>query len=347
MSPHQRRPWTAALLACMALAAARAGADEARIPVYQPTTLSQSGYYILTRNVTSTSGSAITITAQDVTLDLNGFTITGPTGSVLVTISSGANASVRIRNGFLIGASGTVVSRSSGLILSLERIAALDFGNVGLDLLGTAHLEVVRSQIRSSIAADVAIGVRGPTGVPVSGRIERSTLSSPAGNLIVVLPKNWVIEDSIFLDGDGIVLVDQGVSIADVGDNLVKDNTFHGGGVGLSIPPFAPGNQVRGNVFTVGASGLHIKSNDNTVAENLVGGGTPSAACPGAICIEGARNLVERNLTEGTLSGCGIAFSGSSATDNAYRFNMLRGNATSGVCVSGGATATDAGGNIL
>src|ERR1700679_2135209 len=42
-------------------------------------TISQSGSYYLTRNITVASGDAITIAADNVTLDLNGFTISTTT----------------------------------------------------------------------------------------------------------------------------------------------------------------------------------------------------------------------------------------------------------------------------
>jgi hypothetical protein len=49
---------------------------EARTPISAaPFTISQPGSYYLTNNVTVSSGDAITIAADNVTLDLNGFTI--------------------------------------------------------------------------------------------------------------------------------------------------------------------------------------------------------------------------------------------------------------------------------
>jgi hypothetical protein len=51
---------------------------EPRTPITNTTavTISAPGSYYLTANISVTSGSAITITASQVTLDLNGFTIT-------------------------------------------------------------------------------------------------------------------------------------------------------------------------------------------------------------------------------------------------------------------------------
>jgi hypothetical protein len=51
---------------------------EPRTPIISlPFTASQPGSYYLTANLSSTAG-GIRITAADVTIDLNGFTITGP-----------------------------------------------------------------------------------------------------------------------------------------------------------------------------------------------------------------------------------------------------------------------------
>src|SRR5438477_473602 len=57
---------------------------EPRTPIAAaPFTISAAGSYYLTTNVTVSSGDAITITANNVTLDLNGFTIasTRPTAT--------------------------------------------------------------------------------------------------------------------------------------------------------------------------------------------------------------------------------------------------------------------------
>ena len=56
--------------------------------------------------------------------------------------------------------------------------------------------------------------------------------------------------------------------------------------------------------------------------------------------VSGSRNLIEGNQVKDNAA-CGISF-GPPGTENAYRNNMLRGNAGGAVC----GAATDAGGNI-
>ena len=78
-----------------------------------PYTISQPGSYYLTGNITVASGDAITITSNDVSLDLNGFTIRstftgGGSGSAIHL--TGNHSRLAVRNGFI--ASGTTVPSS-------------------------------------------------------------------------------------------------------------------------------------------------------------------------------------------------------------------------------------------
>jgi hypothetical protein len=78
---------------------------EPRTPIsFAPFTISQPGSYYMTTNVTVGSGDAITITANNVTLDLNGFTIssTNPIASTDSGILlSGSRTNIAIRNGHI------------------------------------------------------------------------------------------------------------------------------------------------------------------------------------------------------------------------------------------------------
>ncbi len=76
------RLWLLALTAALAW---EAGASDGRIQLAQhlmPVVITNSGSYVASENLTGTNGaSGITILADDVTLDLNGFTLAGVTGS--------------------------------------------------------------------------------------------------------------------------------------------------------------------------------------------------------------------------------------------------------------------------
>jgi len=88
---------------------------EPRVPISSaPFTISQPGSYYLTTNLTVSGGNAITIAANGVTLDLNGFTIsstTNPASGTAVLIASGLR-NIAIQNGHIQGG---VTNNGSGV----------------------------------------------------------------------------------------------------------------------------------------------------------------------------------------------------------------------------------------
>ncbi len=79
---------------------------EARTPITSvPYTISTPGSYYVAANLAVSSGSAITITASQVTFDLNGFTLSSteatPTGTGILL--AGGNTDITIRNGHIKG----------------------------------------------------------------------------------------------------------------------------------------------------------------------------------------------------------------------------------------------------
>jgi len=88
---------------------------EPRAPITNATavTISAPGSYYLTTNITVGSGNAITITANNVTLDLNGFSVisTNPSATGYGILLSGSRANITILNGHIVGR----VTQSGGL----------------------------------------------------------------------------------------------------------------------------------------------------------------------------------------------------------------------------------------
>ena len=79
-------------------------ADSGRVELSQsdmPVSITSPGSYILTENLTGTSGSGITITSDHVTLDLNGFSLRGSGGSTGIFVSGNRKA-LMIRNGSVV-----------------------------------------------------------------------------------------------------------------------------------------------------------------------------------------------------------------------------------------------------
>lgn len=146
-----RKPVIAAIAAfTVILTAGTALADYYVIPVPTgvgkritsvPYTIDQPGFYYLTNNLTST-GRGITIDANDVTLDLLGFTLAGPgkTSGTGEGIYIDCQSNVEVRNGTVRdfggrGVDGTCVSYGTRLI----NLRSINNGGSGFYFAGTDH----------------------------------------------------------------------------------------------------------------------------------------------------------------------------------------------------------------
>jgi hypothetical protein len=120
---------------------------EPRTPISSvPYTVSTPGSYYLTTNLTVTTGDAITITASQVTLDLNGFTVSStaatPTGTGILL--AGGNADITILNGHILGtgfANGIYPGGSNVRVVGVSVSGCQNYGII----LGTANSTVVES----------------------------------------------------------------------------------------------------------------------------------------------------------------------------------------------------------
>jgi hypothetical protein len=83
-------------------------------------TIAASGSYYLATNIIVASGDAVTITADNVTLDLNGFTIssTAPGGSGSGVLLSGGRRNIAIRNGQIEGDPASANGFQNGIMWS-------------------------------------------------------------------------------------------------------------------------------------------------------------------------------------------------------------------------------------
>lgn len=109
-----------------------------------PYTITDPGLYYLTRNLTST-GSAITVHANNVTIDLSGFCLTGPGkgsgfGKIGIVVAAG-HTNVEIRNGSIMafGDNG-IQSQSTCNGIRVVGVRVGDTGHDGITLPGSGNL---------------------------------------------------------------------------------------------------------------------------------------------------------------------------------------------------------------
>lgn len=124
-----------------------------------PVTISNAGSYYLTTNLTGVSAShGITVSASDVTLDLNGFSLIGVAGALTGITSAAPALALTVRNGTLRNWPGGAIAVAG----TDARFESLNVYSNGTSFAITAG---ARAQLRSSSLAQNAAGVSlGPGG---------------------------------------------------------------------------------------------------------------------------------------------------------------------------------------
>jgi hypothetical protein len=258
---------------------------EARTPISSaPFTISQSGSYYLTTNISVTSGTAITITASNVTLDLNGFKISstafgGGTGSGIL-IQSAKNVAISngqiegrevFDNAFLHG-----INSSSSLInVRVTDVSVFGCGLNGINLGDQSSSVVERCTVDLVGAEGIRAGVvSNSTATRCGGAalVARSAShcygqSTTSYGLFVLVAENCVGEST---SGTGIYVLYganncRGFSVS--GSGVVAVNAANcwgvsnGNGVGLDA-------RVANNCFASSASGTGLSV---TIAIGCIG----------------------------------------------------------------------------
>ena len=147
---------------------------EARTPISSaPFNISASGSYYLTGNLTVATGNAITINADQVTLDLNGFTISStasPASGTAVLLNS-ARKNVTIKNGHISGTTtfsagafttggfldGVVNGSNSSANIHVTDLNILGMGSDGIVLNGSGVPTYVVERCNITVCAGVEI----------------------------------------------------------------------------------------------------------------------------------------------------------------------------------------------
>lgn len=109
---------------------------EPRTPISAlPYTISTPGSYFLTRNLSASSGSGITVSANDVTIDLMGFTLSATSlATANGIVSSGAVRNIAIKNGNINDWASNGINLTSATVISIDDVRLNQNGSTGMDV---------------------------------------------------------------------------------------------------------------------------------------------------------------------------------------------------------------------
>jgi hypothetical protein len=331
-------------LFCLALASAAAvsavPAANGDIPIYQATTITQPGRYVVTRDITA-QGDVIVIQAGGVTLDLNGHTITSVAGSgVVFDVPDQAGAVAPCE----IVANGRIVGGDTGIkAVNLPAVTPIIIDKVGIvmpmfrciDLPG-AKVEVLDSVLREC----------GSDGIRMTGN--GMGLLDVRDTLITDVQGSGILANAI----DGVTVrgstirrfglgpgTDTGgvhaISLGKIGlsvlDSVLADGSARGAGLlmeqaGIVGPNYIVGNRISGN----GLSGIDLRQGTAHITNNTISGNLVDGIRVDAAGLIGPNMISGNSILKNTLNGANIL-------GGVVRFNgnTVGGNLQDGVRVAG------------
>jgi hypothetical protein len=276
----KRFHWLLALMAALLLSAAPVLADDGFYVIAGggkagtqinsvPYTINSPGLYCLAKNLTytATTDNAITVNASDVTLDLNGFCLTGPgktSGSHNEGISINAGlTNVEIRNGSVksFGYYGIQAASCTGIRVIGLRVS--DNGAAGIWMAGFDHLVVGCSAFNNgSFGATIANGMlkgnhvydnggqglNAGDGSTISGNVSRSNV----GAGIYASSGNSVLDNTVMGNGQQGIYTTHGCTVT---RNTSRGNT--GTGIATGDNCLITNNTTQGLTFGSGSTSLN------------------------------------------------------------------------------------------
>jgi parallel beta-helix repeat protein len=254
-----------------------------------PYTISESGSYCLTQNLihTDESTNAIEVNADNVTIDLCGYSIIGPTTTHNETCSGiymDGRKNIEIRNGTITNFPNDgiseldtgVVSEASGHRVINVRVTSI--GAHGIVLWGSNHTVRDCTVTQTQISIEQGFGAitcgnmttvignvvseNGIVGIRAGGgcMIRDNTLANCSFGIIPQSGSSVIDNTISFMAADGIW-------IRDVEGCLIKGNTLRGNErSGINVEAFD--SVIEENLVTLSESGIYFVNSENVYANN-------------------------------------------------------------------------------
>lgn len=293
---------------------------EPRTPVSAlPYVITQPGSYYVTGNLTGVPGEhGITIAASNVTLDLNGFTLTGGGGDIGIFGASGGYASVRVLDGTLAGWA------QAGIEILTWRGVEVDAIRANAN---THGIRVASATVRDCTAAD-------NSGIGVSASYSSVVSCESKDNATGFSLSNSTLRDCQ-ADANTVAGIAAGGSVV---EGCVVSNNAAGIVVSMA-------SSVRGNTVRLSAGdGIQVTGAGSMIADNVLTSNGQGGVGRG-VYIAGTSNRIEGNHAQGSEQDIGFAIYGTgntvvrnSARDNVANFDIGSGNDAAPVLAASTAT---------
>jgi parallel beta-helix repeat protein len=290
-----------------------------------PVTISEPGSYYLTENVTASGG--INIETDNVTIDLNGFTLSGGSGSGIET--QGQRSGITIRNGTVRdwGQSGVAVAGAKAVLM--ENVVASGNGEFGI----ISGDQSFVTNCHADGNGVLGIGV-GSDSIVSNSTANRNGVATSAGGIAT---GQWSVVKMCTPNGNG----NTGISLSSdstVVDCSASDNGLNGiyaFGATRIDGAVVIGNQSNGILAANGGLITNSVARDNLAAGISVGAGMTVRNCTSGGNLTGIETL-DGSLVEGSTardnSGNGIQAGHGSIVRNC----TIRENQSNGILASYG-----------
>jgi parallel beta-helix repeat protein len=308
---------------------------EPRIPIPSlPYTIENSGSYYITGDLTST-GDGIIVNADNVTINLMGYSIIGPGKESNTGILMNHSFNIEVRNGTVqnFGRYGIYeADENSGSLYRIIEVRVIGNGLSGMAFYGSGGIAAPGNLIKNCTAANNGFfGIRSGPGSVVEGNVAYNNQSD---GIVAEEGCNVINNASYSNNGSGFQIEGSCTVIG----NTANLNNFHGMSVGINST--VKNNNVYKNKYHGIWANWGCLITENTVTENnqandsKYGGLYVESSCVLKnnhclgnyvfnIIIEYSDNIVEENHCGGSTGGIQIK-----GSKNFYKSNRVRSNGT-------------------
>lgn len=275
-----------------------------------PLTISQPGSYYLDQNMTHTNRytNAIEVNADNVTIDLMGYSLIGPssTSGTSNGIHMNGRKNVEIRNGTVtrFGNKGIYEENIGAVGHRVISVRVVSNGSSGINLIGAGHT-----------IKNCTVSLNGLADSDVCAGIDCGYASSVTGN-------------TVFKNGEGNTQGVDGITIgrgSTIADNIVAFSQRSG-------IWSRHGCTITGNTcYDNGTTGIYVSGNGSLVKGNTLrfNGNTN-------ITVDGTHNAIEENLVTNSVAGIWFKVSGNFYTNNRALDNNINYDSAPGGSGDGG-----------